>query len=452
MNTNIKQAGQNYEIILNSIADGVLTVDLNFRITSFNNAAEKITGIEKQWALGRPCSEVLKAGVCGDGCILRKAINEETAVTNTPVYIVRADKKNIPISVNAALLRNLDGELIGGVETFRDLTAVNKLQRALRRRHSFDDIVSKNEKMGRVFSILPRIAESGSTVLIEGSNGTGKELIARAIHNHSQQRDGPFVVVNCGALPDTLCESELFGYKAGAFTDAKKDKPGRFALAQDGSIFLDEIGDVSPTVQSRLLRVLENKIYEPLGSTKTVQSNARIIAATHRKLAEQVKSGCFREDLYFRINVIRLSLPPLSERKEDIPLLVDHFIDQFNHLKSRDIQSISQEALVAMVLYPWPGNVRELENAIEHAFILCRSQEIQLHHLPNRITLKKVVIPPFSGLTLKEIEKQAIELALQRNTWKRVATARELGIDKNTLRRKMQRLGIKSPDNMPADK
>jgi PAS domain S-box-containing protein len=445
MNAYTEQIGRHYEIILNSIADGVLTVDLDFNITSFNAAAEKITGIENQQAIGKPCSEVLNASVCGKGCILRRAIYQEKAVINTPVYIVRGDKKNIPISVNAALLRNLDGEIIGGVETFRDLTTVNRLQRALRQKHSFDDIVSKNEKMGRIFSILPRIAESGSTVLIEGGSGTGKELIARAIHNHSHQKDGPFVTVNCGALPDTLCESELFGYKAGAFTDAKKDKPGRFALAQNGSIFLDEIGDVSPTVQSRLLRVLENKIYEPLGSTKTVQSNARIIAATHRKLSEQVKQGRFREDLYFRINVIKLLLPLLVERKEDIPLLVDHFIDHFNHLKSRNIHGISQEALVAMVLYPWPGNIRELENAIEHAFVLCRGQEIQLHHLPDRIAFKRGALTPFSGLTLKEIEKQAIELALQRNTWKRVATARELGIDKNTLRRKIQRLGIVTP-------
>jgi PAS domain S-box-containing protein len=452
MNTDTEQAGKHYEIILNCIADGVLTVDLDFKITSFNYAAEQITGIERKWAIGKSCSEVLKASVCGEECILRKAIREEKAVINAPVYIVRADKKNIPISVNAAFLKNLDGEIIGGVETFRDLTTLSRLQRALRQRHSFDDIVSKNEKMGRVFSILPRIAESGSTVLIEGASGTGKELIARAIHNHSQQKDGPFIAVNCGALPDTLCESELFGYKAGAFTDAKKDKPGRFALAQNGSIFLDEIGDVSPTVQSRLLRVLERKIYEPLGSTKAVQSNARIISATHRNLEDHVKQGLFREDLYFRINIIKLSLPPLSERREDIPLLVDHFIDQFNHLKSRNIQNISQEAVVAMVLYPWPGNVRELENAIEHAFVLCRGQEIQLHHLPEQIAFKREVLPPLSGLTLKEIEKQAIELALQRNSWKRVATARELGVDKNTLRRKIQRLKINIPANMSTRK
>jgi len=201
-----------------------------------------------------------------------------------PVYIHRPDKKRIPISVTTALLKNSKGKIIGGVETFRDLTIVDNLRKALRKQHSFDDIVSKSGKMLELFSILPQIAESNSTVLITGASGTGKELFARAIHNNSQKKKGPFIAINCGALPDTLCEAELFGYKAGAFTDAKKDKPGRFALAQNGTIFLDEIGDISKAMQMRLLRVLENKVYEPLGSTKTITTNARVIAATHQNL------------------------------------------------------------------------------------------------------------------------------------------------------------------------
>jgi transcriptional regulator with PAS, ATPase and Fis domain len=358
------------------------------------------------------------------------------------VHITRTDKKRIPISVNATLLRNKAGHVIGGVETFRDLTSVQKLRKALRKQHSFNDIVSKNEKMNKIFSILPRIAESSSTVLIGGQSGTGKELIARAIHNHSPQKDGPFITVNCGALPDTLCESELFGYKAGAFTDAKRDKLGRFALAQNGSIFLDEIGDISPAVQIRLLRVLENRVYEPLGSTKTIETNARVIAATHRNLGELVKKGTFREDLYFRINVIRLALPTLAERKSDIPLLIDHFIERFNHIHGRNILGITQEAIAAMLMYPWPGNVRELENAIEHAFALCQGDLIQMAHLPEDIIPANGSILVTTGLTLKEVEKQTIEQALKRNSWKRVKTARELGINKNTLRYKIKRYGI----------
>ena len=431
-----------YQTILDSIADGVFTVDLDFQITSFNRAAEEITGFSQDTAIGQACSDVFKADVCSDACILKQALKEQKAIVHRPVHIMRTDKKRIPISVNATLLRNKAGHVIGGVETFRDLTSVQKLRKALRKQHSFNDIVSKNEKMNKIFSILPRIAESSSTVLIGGQSGTGKELIARAIHNHSPQKDGPFITVNCGALPDTLCESELFGYKAGAFTDAKRDKLGRFALAQNGSIFLDEIGDISPAVQIRLLRVLENRVYEPLGSTKTIETNARVIAATHRNLGELVNQGTFREDLYFRINVIRLALPTLAERKSDIPLLIDHFIERFNHIHGRNILGITQEAIAAMLMYPWPGNVRELENAIEHAFALCQGDLIQMAHLPEDIIPANGSILVTTGLTLKEVEKQTIEQALKRNSWKRVKTARELGINKNTLRYKIKRYGI----------
>jgi transcriptional regulator with PAS, ATPase and Fis domain len=239
--------------------------------------------------------------------------------------------------------------------------------------------------MLRYFEILPQIAESDSTILIEGGTGTGKELLARAIHNHSPRRDGPFIAVNCGALPDTLIESELFGYKAGAFTDANKDKAGRFALAQDGTIYLDEIGDISPAVQVRLLRVLQERTCEPLGSTHSVQTNARIITATNRNLEERVNENLFRDDLFYRINVMRISLPPLRHRKEDIPLLVDYFLDRFNRIKGRLIAGLAQGAITALMMYDWPGNIRELENAIEHAFVLCNEELIRLHHLPERI-------------------------------------------------------------------
>jgi transcriptional regulator with PAS, ATPase and Fis domain len=279
-------------------------------------------------------------------------------------------------------------------------------------------------------------------VLIEGATGTGKELFATAIHKHSNKRDGPFVAVNCGALPDTLIESELFGYKQGAFTDAKKDKPGRFALAENGTIFLDEIGDISPSIQVRLLRVLEDRAYEPLGSTKSVKTNARVIAATHRNLKELVAKGLFREDLFFRINVIKLALPLLAKRKEDIPLLVDHFIQHFNLLKGKDIIGLSQRAMAAVMLYDWPGNVRELENAIEHAFVISKGKVLRLTDLPESIHPSNKTFQIPTGLTLKEIEKHAIQQALVRNNGKKMATARELGIDKNTLRRKIMRLGI----------
>ena len=389
-----EQIQEHYQIILDSIADGVFTVNLDLCITSFNKGSEEITGIPREEAIGRPCFEVLRSSMCETGCLIRQTIEEKIPIVNMPVYILRADKKRIPITVTTALLKDSQGKIIGGVETFRDLTVVNKLRKALRKQHSFDDIISKNSKMFELFSILPQIAESNSSVLITGASGTGKELFARAIHNNSLKKKGPFIAINCGALPDTLCEAELFGYKAGAFTDAKKDKPGRFALAQDGTIFLDEIGDISKAVQMRLLRVLENKVYEPLGSTKTIKTNARVIAATHRNLEKLVKEGKFREDLYFRVDIVKLSLPPLLDRKEDIPFLVDHFVDRFNHLTGKKIIGLSQKALAALMLYDWPGNVRELENAIEHAFVLCQGDLIRLHCLPDRIVPK--VIPCLS--------------------------------------------------------
>jgi PAS domain S-box-containing protein len=433
------------ELILDCIAEGVFTVDLNWHITSFNRAAERITGIPRAEALGRPCFEVFRADVCETGCVLRRTILTKVPMTNVPVYVYRADKRRIPISVSTSLLKDEGGNIIGGVETFQDISTLRELQKALRRQHSFEDIVSKNEKMLKIFAILPQVAESNSTVLIEGASGTGKELIARAIHNHSPHRDGPFVAVNCGALPDSLIESELFGYKAGAFTDAKQDKPGRFALAQNGTLFLDEIGDISPSVQVRLLRVLQQRVYEPLGSNQPVSTNARVVAATHRNLSQLVKAEKFRDDLYFRINVFKIALPPLAERREDIPLLVDCFIERFNHQKGRSVAGLSRDAMAALMLHDWPGNVRELENAIEHAFILCRDDLIRLEDLPEHLHPLGSTVAAASGMTLQDIEKAAILQVLQRHRGKKVATARELGIDKNTLRRKMIRLGIRPP-------
>ncbi|MEE4113884.1 MAG: sigma 54-interacting transcriptional regulator, partial [Desulfobacteraceae bacterium] len=233
-----------------------------------------------------------------------------------------------------------------------------------------------------------------------------------------------------------------FGYKAGAFTDAKTNKPGRFEQARNGTLLLDEIGDISSAMQVRLLRVLENKTFEPLGSNQPISTNARIIVATHHNLEALVEKGTFREDLYYRINVVKLSLPPLSERKEDIPLLADHFIEHFNRLTGKSIAGISQRAIATLMLHEWPGNIRELENAIEHAFVLCREDIIRVACLPDHILPPTAICPISPGLTLKEIERRAIQQALARNRGKKVATANELGINKNTLRRKILRLGI----------
>ncbi len=432
----------NYKIILESIEEGVFTVNMEFRIMSFNRAAEKITGVSKKDAIGAPCCDIFKANICGEKCILRKTMKSGVPNANIPIYIYQKNGKRIPISVNTAVLKATNGKVIGGVEIFKDLTAFNELQKAYFKQHSFEDIVSKNQKMLKYFSILPQIAESDSTILIEGPTGTGKELFARAIHNNSTQKNGPFISVNCGALPDTLIESELFGYKAGAFTDAKKDKKGRFALAQDGTIFLDEIGDISQALQVRLLRVLQEKTYEPLGAQTSIRSNARVLTATNRNLEKLARENHFRQDLYYRINVIKLLLPPLVERKEDIPLLTNHFIEKFNYTKGKHIVGLTQEAMTTFMIYDWPGNIRELENTIEHAFVLCRKDLIEISDLPEHFQPEVKTYMSKAILTLSDIEKQAIYNALTKNNWKKMITAKELGIDKNTLRRKIKRYNL----------
>ena len=317
--SNLNEIDTQTDVILDSIADGVFTVNCDWEITSFNQAAEKITGVPKEEALGSTCRDVFHSNVCDANCILKESIRLDQPIINKSIYIINADSEQIPISISAAPLKDSTGEIIGGVETFRDMSEVSELRKALAQRYSFQDIISKSKSLQKIFNILPDIAESESTVLILGESGTGKELVARAIHNLSLRKNGPFIIVNSGALPDTLLESELFGYKAGAFTDAKKDKPGRFALAEAGSLFLDEIGDISPALQVRLLRVLQNKMYEPLGATRSSKADVRIVAATNKNLAQAVTEGQFREDLFYRLNVVTIDLPPLRERQRRCP-------------------------------------------------------------------------------------------------------------------------------------
>jgi len=447
--------GQYFNVILDSIVDGVFTVDKDWKITSFNNAAEKITGVSRTAAIGKRCSEVLRASICESDCALKATIDTGQPIICKPIYIINARGERVPITISTALLKDGSGRVIGGVETFRDLTLVEELRKELEGRHSFSDIISRNRRILRLFDILPEIARSQSTVLIEGESGTGKELFARAIHNLSDREDNPLVTVNCGALPDNLLESELFGYKAGAFTDAKKDKPGRFALAEKGSIFLDEIGDVSAAIQVKLLRVLEDKTYEPLGATETERADVRVITATNKDLYKLVREGTVREDFYYRINIVRIVIPPLRERREDIPLLVEHFIGRFNHLRQKNIVNLSPQALSLLMRHDFPGNVRELENIIEHAFILCPGGMIEPDHLPGYL-LPPDLPGPFASsppsLSFKEVEANFIRLVLDQNDWVCPAAARQLGIHKSTLYRKIKALGIERPPQRREDK
>lgn len=435
-------------VMLDSINEGVFTVDQSWHITSFNRAAERITGITRQEALGKLCSEVFRANICEKSCALKRTMSSGQPIINATAYIINHNGQRVPIRISTALLQDEKGHVIGGVETFQDLSQVEQLRKELQARYTFEDIVGRSPLMRHLFDVLPQIAESSSTVLIEGASGTGKELFARAIHNLSPRRGKRFVAVNCAALPDTLLESELFGHKSGAFTDARRDKPGRFVLADKGTIFLDEIGDISPAMQIRLLRVLQERVVEPLGSVEPVKVDVRVLAATHQDLAKLVREGKFREDLYYRIRVIRLPLPTLRQRREDIPLLVNHLIHKFNHLQGKDIAGVADEVMSRLMNYEYPGNIRELENIMEQAFVLCRGGLIELHHLPPELSPLGKKSPTASHpMSLQAMEKYLITETLQRHHGNRKKTARDLNIDPSTLYRKMKTLEITIPDS-----
>jgi len=435
------------EIILESISDGVFTVDHEWRITSFNRGAERITGITRDEALGKYCWDVFRSNMCETDCALRRTMKQGKSLVDTSTYIVNSEKTRIPVEVCTSLLKDEKGTVIGGVETFRDITLVEELRKELQGRFQIGDMVSRSPSMHRIFSIMPQVAESDSTVLIQGETGTGKELLARALHGLSPRSEKPFIAINCGALPDTLLESELFGYKAGAFTHATKDKPGHFALAEGGTLLLDEIGDLSPAFQVRLLRVLQERTFQPLGGTHPVKTDVRVIAATNKDLAELVKNGQFRQDLFYRVNVVCLDLPPLRERKEDIPMLIEHFINRLKRLRGKSVTGISRKAISLLMSHDYPGNIRELENSIEHAFVLCPEGRIEINCLPKNLRISSSQAMPRAEMdvTLKITEIQIILDALKRNNFNRLATARELDMHKSTLYRKIKRLGIDLP-------
>ncbi|MEA2040298.1 MAG: sigma 54-interacting transcriptional regulator [Thermodesulfobacteriota bacterium] len=435
------------DIILDSISDGVFTVDHEWHITSFNHAAEEITGIPRDEAIGKNCREVFRSNICETDCALRRTMKEGKPFVDTSTYIVNSKKQRIPVAVSTSLLKDDNGIVLGGVETFRDMSVVEELRKELDARYQVGDMVSRSPSMHKIFTIMPQVAESDSTVLIQGETGTGKELLARAIHELSPRQEKPFITINCGAFPDTLLESELFGYKAGAFTNATKDKPGYFALAEGGTILLDEIGDLSAAFQVRLLRVLQDRIFQPLGGTKPVKANVRVIAASNKDLDELVKSGAFRQDLFYRINIIRLDLPPLRDRKEDIPMLVKHFISRLNRLRGKAVTGISHDTLALLLSHDYPGNIRELENIIEHAFVLCHEGQMEPQCLPENLI---ALLPqPTSHVkidaALQSVEARVITDALKRNKYNRLATALDLGIHKSTLFRKIKMLGINLP-------
>jgi PAS domain S-box-containing protein len=433
------------EAILRSISDGVFAVNDEWRIIYINKTAEMTLGIKRREACGRPCHEVLRANICPKACALRYTLETGRPIINLPIKVLGARDKYVPLTISTAVLADKRGRFIGGVETFRDLNRVKQLLKEVEISNPLEDIVTGDRHVKHILEILPTIACSESTVLIFGETGTGKNLVAKALHNLSERREGPYVTVNCSAMPETLLESELFGYKAGAFTGANRDRPGRLSAAEGGTLFLDEIGDLPLSMQIKLLRFLQDRVYERLGDVRPLNADVRVIVATNQNLGQMVKDGGFRKDLYYRINVMNIEIPPLRERMDDIPLLVQHFLERFSMLRGKQIMNISPNAVELMMAHDFPGNVRELENIIEHAYVLCTGQCIEVDHLPKWIRARQTPVYRGTANGFAELEAQFILKVLERHNWHRQAAARDLGIHKTTLLRKMRRLGIDLP-------
>ncbi len=451
-----------FPLIFDSINEGVFTVDEDFKITSFNAAAERIIGISKSDAVGRPCHEVLRASICQKGCALKSTLQTGDPTRDLRVDVLNAHMESVPITISTAVLRDGDGRLIGGVEIFKDVSEMETLRSELDGRRSFRDIIGQSPPMREIFALIPQVAESEAPVLVRGPSGTGKELVAQAVHDLSPRKDSAFIRVNSGALPDTLLESELFGYVRGAFTGANRDKQGRFQLAHGGTLFLDEIGDISQASQVKLLRALEEGEIQPLGSAKTIKVDVRLICATNQNLERMVADGLFREDLYYRIRVIPIDLPPLNQRREDIPLLIAHFVKLHSARTGRPAPGISRKAMRLLYDYKYPGNVRELRNIIERAFVLCSTSTIEPKCLPPEVVYssdandprapvagplpseKKIVLTDSIGQAARPDTTEVRKLlsVLETHGWNRTNTAKELGIGRTTLWRRMKGYGL----------
>jgi PAS domain S-box-containing protein len=430
--------------IIESIGEGVFTIDLEKRITYFNSAAETITGFQAAEAVGQKCFDIFRADLCEKECPLDKSLLSGKRELRPRVTLISKSGSEVPVSMSTSLLKDQNGTIVGGVRIFRDLSELERLRRELARSYTSEDIIGKSPRMREILSYLPDIAESESAVLVEGPTGSGKELIARAVHHLSPRREGLFIAVNCAALPETLIESELFGYAKGAFTGAMKNKAGRLLLANKGTLFLDEIASTSLAFQADLLRVLEDGEFTPLGDTKTVKANFRLVTATNLDLRDLAQDGKFREDLYYRLNVAKVSLPPLKERKEDIPLLVDHFIHKFNFVKRKSIEGVTSEALSFLMDYAFPGNIRELENIIEYSFIACKGTTIGMEHLSKDLLESHKEKSLFFSTTERE-EAQKIRAILERHSRNRLAAARALGLSRTSLWRKIKKYGLNAP-------
>lgn len=430
--------------LIDELPEGVFTITIHWRISSFNRAAEQITGYKREEVIGKYCWETFQSNKCKTSCPLRRALDSGQSSIDQEVRMVNKTGSRRAMLVNTNVLRDRTGLVLGAVETFRPLTGEIHPPEGVEIQHSFADIVGQSENMRRLFKMIPDVAASEANVLIYGESGTGKDLFARAIHSHSLRSKGPFVAVNCSAFAESLLESELFGHEKSAFTGADRSKPGRFEMARGGTLFLDEIGELRPELQVKLLRVLEQREFERVGGTRSLPMDARIISATNRNLVDAIKSARFREDFYYRLRTVPLTLPPLRERKEDIPLLVNHFIKRFNKKYNKKVRSVDVKVMRFFETYDFPGNVREMERAVEHAYVFVKGPVIFMSNLPSqeefnagREQQEERYNTGNNGLT-----RESIAQALSLSRGRRQQAANLLGISRTSLWRHMKKYGL----------
>jgi len=448
--------------ILNSLSEAVITVGRDHRIASFNRAAERLVGIREGEALGKDCRGVLRAsfGAAQHDCPMGELAEGGKPRVDVDGTLVRADGRIVPVSASWAFFESGSGEVHGFVISFRSFEEIERIAEERKSRFPFRDIVGKTPRIRRIFDLVEVVKDTDSTVLITGESGTGKGLFARAIHELSPRREKPFVKVNCAALTETLLESEMFGHVKGAFTGAVADKVGRFEAADGGTIFLDEIGEISPALQVKLLRVIQDREFERVGSSRTQGVDVRVIAATNRDLKEEMRTGRFREDLYYRLNVIPIAVPPLRDRREDIPPLVDHVLTGLRRRGLDRVRAISPEAMRCLMEYSWPGNVRELENVLERGAVCSRGPVLAVEDLAEEVrepcrsrpvagTSAAGETPPATASgdppgfeAASSRERDLLLRTLGEHRWNRGAAAAALGVDRTTLWRRMRRLGI----------
>jgi len=439
-----------YQNILNSVSLGIFTVDREWKITFFNKKAEEITGLKEVDVIGHLCQDVFRGELCPNGCYIKKAIDSGKEYSQGDVTILNKADHKVSINITGSVLTDEKGNIIGGLGSFRDRSVEISLEKKLKASYTLDDMIGRDEKITKIFEMIPSIAESLCNVLILGETGTGKDLLARTIHNLSPRSKGPYIKVNCAALPEHLLESELFGYNQGAFTDAKRNKPGMFQLAQGGTIFLDEIGDLPILLQSKILQVLDDKEFFPLGSTKSVRVDVRVLSSTNQDIRNMIERKLFRKDLYYRLNTMEITIPLLRERKSDIPLLIEKILQDLPHDMGKKVTNVSKRALQLFLTYDYPGNVRELKNILENAVALCEDDIIHNYDLPQVLkeedpdnsSLPGSIALSHSLKPLAVIERKNILEFLDQCQWDMKETAKLLHIDKSTLWRKMKKYNL----------